>query len=38
MSYQAGKPIISDSEYDELKGTLRKKNSRVVQQVKQLAH
>ena len=33
MSYQAGKPIISDSEYDELKGALRKKNSRVVQQV-----
>ncbi len=33
MSYQAGKPIISDREYDELKGTLRKKNSKVVQQV-----
>ena len=33
MSYQAGKPIISDSEYDELKGALRKKNSKVVQQV-----
>lgn len=33
MSYQAGKPIISDAEFDELKGTLRKKNSKVVQQV-----
>ena len=33
MSYQVGKPILSDSEYDELKGALRKKNSKVVQQV-----
>lgn len=33
MSYQAGKPIISDVEFDELKGKLRKKNSKVVQQV-----
>ena len=34
MSYQAGKPIISDTEFDELKGKLRKKNSKVVQQVR----
>ena len=33
MSYQAGKPIMSDEDFDELKGTLRKKNSKVVQQV-----
>ena len=34
MSYQAGKPILSDVEFDELKGALRKKNSKVVQQVR----
>ena len=33
MAYQAGKPIMTDVEYDELKGKLRKKNSKVVQQV-----
>lgn len=36
MSYQAGKPIISDVEFDELKGKLRKKNSKVVQQARHL--
>lgn len=38
MSYQVGKPIMSDSEYDELKGALRKKNSKVVQQVNFVWH
>ncbi len=33
LAYQAGKPILSDTEFDELKGQLRKKNSKVVSQV-----
>jgi NAD-dependent DNA ligase len=33
LAYQAGKPIVSDQEYDKLKAELRKKNSVVVQQV-----
>ena len=33
MAAQAGKSIISDEEYDELKRKLRNKNSKVVQQV-----
>ena len=33
LSFQAGKPILSDTEYDELKQKLQKKNSKVVQQV-----
>ena len=34
MAYQAGKPIVSDEEYDQLKRQLRNKNSMVVQQVR----
>ena len=34
LAYQAGKPILSDTEFDELKGKLRKKNSKVVSQVR----
>lgn len=33
LAYQAGKPMVSDEEYDQLKAQLRKKNSVVVQQV-----
>jgi NAD-dependent DNA ligase len=33
MAYQAGKPIVSDEEYDQLKRDLRMKNSMVIQQV-----
>ena len=33
MAYQAGKPIVTDEEYDQLKRELRNKNSMVVQQV-----
>ena len=33
MAATAGKPIISDEEYDDLKAQLRNKNSVVVQQV-----
>lgn len=33
MAAQAGKSIISDEEYDELKQKLRNKNSKVVSQV-----
>lgn len=33
LAYQAGKPIVTDEQYDELKAKLRKKNSIVVQQV-----
>ena len=33
MAAQAGKSIMSDEEYDELKRKLRNKNSKVVQQV-----
>ncbi len=33
LAFQAGKPIVSDEEYDVLKDSLRKKNSIVVQQV-----
>ena len=33
MASAAGKPIMTDEEYDELKAKLRNKNSRVVQQV-----
>ena len=33
LSFQAGKPFLSDEEYDELKQKLQKKNSKVVQQV-----
>ena len=33
LAFQAGKPIVSDEEYDTLKDQLRKKNSKVVQQV-----
>lgn len=33
MSYTAGKPILSDEEFDKLKSELRMKNSKVVQQV-----
>ena len=33
MASTAGKPIMSDEEYDELKAKLRNKNSKVVQQV-----
>ena len=32
MAAAAGKPMLSDEEYDELKAQLRNKNSRVVQQ------
>jgi len=34
LAYQAGKPILSDSEFDDLKGQLRMKKSKVVQQVR----
>ncbi len=34
MAYQAGKPIVTDEEYDQLKRELRNKNSMVVQQVR----
>ena len=33
MAYQAGKPIVTDEEYDQLKRALRMKNSMVIQQV-----
>ena len=33
VAYARGKPILSDVEYDDLKAQLRKKNSKVVQQV-----
>lgn len=33
LSFQAGKPILSDEEYDELKQKLQKKNSKVISQV-----
>ncbi len=33
LAFQAGKPIVSDEQYDALKDSLRKKNSIVVQQV-----
>ena len=33
LAYQAGKPIVSDEEYDNLRRELRNKNSKVVQQV-----
>ncbi len=33
LAFQAGKSIVSDEEYDSLKDQLRKKNSKVVQQV-----
>ena len=33
MAYQAGKSIVSDEEYDQLKRELRMKNSMVIQQV-----
>ena len=33
MAYQAGKPIVSDEEFDQLKRELRMKNSMVIQQV-----
>ena len=33
-AYAAGKPFLSDSEYDDLRAQLRTKNSKVVQQVK----
>ena len=33
LAYQAGKPIVSDEEYDNLKRELRNKGSKVVQQV-----
>lgn len=33
LAFQAGKPFLSDEEYDELKQKLQKKNSKVVQQV-----
>lgn len=32
MAAAAGKPMLSDEEYDDLKAQLRNKNSRVVQQ------
>ena len=32
MAAAAGKPMMSDEEYDDLKAQLRNKNSRVVQQ------
>ena len=34
LAYQAGKPIVSDEEYDNLRRELRNKNSKVVQQVR----
>ena len=34
LAYAAGKPFLSDEQYDELKRKLRKQNSRVVQQVR----
>ena len=34
LAYQAGKSIVTDEEYDRLKSELRKKNSKVVQQVR----
>ena len=34
MAYAAGKPFLSDDEYDDLKRKLRQKNSKVVQQVR----
>ena len=34
MAATAGKPIITDEEYDDLKAQLRNKNSVVVQQVR----
>ena len=34
LAYQAGKSIVSDEEFDRLKAELRKKNSKVVQQVR----
>ena len=33
LAYQAGKPIVTDEEYDNLRRELRNKNSKVVQQV-----
>ena len=33
MAYQAGKPIVTDEEFDQLRRELRNKNSIVVQQV-----
>lgn len=33
MAFQAGKPIVTDERYDQLKRELRLKNSMVVQQV-----
>ena len=35
MAAAAGKPILSDEDYDKIKAELRKKNSVVVQQVGQ---
>ena len=32
MAAAAGKPMLSDEEYDDLKAQLRNKNSKVVQQ------
>ena len=37
MAYQAGKPIVTDEEYDQLKRELRNKNSMVTQQVRILS-
>lgn len=38
LAYAAGKPFLSDEQYDELKRKLRKQNSRVVQQVRTLPY
>ena len=38
LAYAAGKPFLSDEQFDELKRKLRKQNSRVVQQVRTLPH
>ena len=38
LAYAAGKPFLSDEQFDELKRKLRKQNSRVVQQVRTLPY